>query len=157
MTGIHYLRTYVWRIAPLIAGASLSCGDPIRPSEVAEVYVLERVGSDSVPAVYYRDETLHVRVLADTLRLFENGRGKRTGLVEYEALQGGDGTTSEVPVDDEFTYEVKYWRVEIAFECDDTGSCIAPPHFIARLTSGELRVEYALGGKVPLIYRAVEG
>lgn len=156
MTGIRPLRRFLQKFTPLIAVAGLSCADPSGPSKAGQVYVLDRVGPDSLPAVYYSDDTFLVRMLADTLRLFEDGSGTRTSLLEYEVLPGGSGTPGEVPVASEFTYELKHWRLEIVFECADTGACIAPPHFIARLSSGELRVEYALGGRVPLIYRVVK-
>ena len=139
----------------MLAAGSLGCREAVRPPDVAGVFILDRIGSDTLPAVYYSDETFRVRVLADTLRLFEDGSGLRTGLLDYEVLSGGDGTKQEVPVANDFTFRKVNGRVEIAFACADTASCVAPPHFIARLNEAGLRVDFALGGRVPLIYREV--
>ena len=143
-------------LALLIAIACFGCSDPVEPADVADVYVLERVGSDPLPAVYDSNAYVRVRVLADTLRLRADGTGTRTGLLEYEALQNGDGAPQAVPVAQDFAFEVVLGRVEIAFVCADWASCIAPPHYIARPQPSGLRVDYALGGRVPLIYRALD-
>jgi hypothetical protein len=138
--------------ALLILAAPLGCGDPIRPSDLEGIYVLERIGSDALPAVLQSDQYLRVYIVADTLLLNEDGSGRRTGLLEYEGLQGGEVTSGEVPVASEFTFQIVRGRIEIAFACEDTRSCVAPPHFIARLKDGGLQVFYAVGGRVPLIY-----
>lgn len=145
-------RLAVLLAALLSTSVLTACSDPIGPSDVAGMYVLERIGSDALPAVYQSDQYSRLQILADTLRLNEDGSGRRTGLLAYEALQGGDDSNGEVPVADEFTFQVVRGRIEIAFACDDTSACVAPPHFIARLKDGGLQVFYALGGRVPLIY-----
>lgn len=129
-----------------------ACSDPIGPSDVAGMYVLERIGSDALPAVYQSDEYFRLKILADTLWLNEDGSGRRTALLAYEALQGGDDSNGEVPVADEFTFQVVRGRIEIAFACDDTSVCAAPPHFLARLKDGRLQVFNTIVGRVPLIY-----
>ena len=142
--------------ALLIALSCIGCSDLFEPADDVDVYVLERVGSDALPAVSDSNAYTRFRVLADTLRLRADRTGTRTGLVEYEALQNGDGTPQELPVAWDFTFEVVLGRVEIAFVCADSASCIAPPHYVARLQKSGLRVDYALGGRVPLIYRALD-
>lgn len=141
----------------MFAAGSFGCREAVRSPDVAGVFILDLVGSDTLPAVYYSDETFRVRVLADTLRLFEDGSGLRTGLLDYEVLPEGDGTRQEVAVANDLTFQKVNGRVEIAFACADTASCVAPPHFIARLNEAGLRVDFALGGRVPLIYREVGG
>lgn len=60
--------------------------------------------SETLSAVYLNDQYFRVGLLADTLRLHEDGSGTCTGLVDYEALHGGEGTVLEVPVANEFTF-----------------------------------------------------
>ena len=150
---MSFLRFAPRASALLILAAPLGCSDPIRPSDLEGIYVLERIGSDALPAVLQSDQYFRVYIVADTLRLNDDGSGRRTGLLEYEGLLGGDDSNGEVEVANEFTFQVVRGRIEIAFACNDTRSCVAPPHYIARLKDGGLQVQYAVGGRVPLIYR----
>lgn len=147
------------RLAPrpstlLILAGLVGCSDPMRPSDLEGIHVLERIGSDALPAVLQSDAYVRLYIVADTLLFNDDGSGRRTGLLKYEGLQNGDDSSVEVAVQSEFTFQVVRGRIEIAFECDDTArACAAPPHFIARSKDGGLQVSYSIVGRVPLIYK----
>lgn len=142
----HSIRTAV----ALIAAMVLACGDPVGPSGAA-FFVLRRVGSDSLPAVIFLNETARITVFADTLFLGPNDSGSISGLRLTDYLLAGrapEATRLEKPL----TYRLKNGRVEIEFVCAANELCAAPPHLVGRFANGGLRVDYALGMRVPQYY-----
>lgn len=139
---------------PLTAALALACGDSLAPADVAGNYALQQIAGDPLPALGFANEELVVRVFADTLRVGADGRGTLVRVDEVEFPS--DGT--QVPPrrsEISFSFRTVDDRVEIAFDCPINANCAPPPHRIARRIGGGLRVDYAPGTRVPMIYARV--
>lgn len=144
-------------IAVGAAALTAGCDDPLRPSEVAGVYVLREVAGDPLPAVELSNESFTIRVLADTLVLEGDGRGTR---VRVEEVISAEGPGPVVPVRDEsgFEFRTPDDRIEITLDCPNEvlALCAAGPHLVARRTGDGLRVDGGtLTSRVPLVYERV--
>lgn len=152
---ITSLRARRLRSSVVLLAACMACKDALRPTDVADVYVLERVASDRVPAVIHDEPTLRITLLADTLRLLPNGSGTRIEVRRYEQLGGAISDPADHVIEYDLTFTTEDRRIEVAFACLDTASCIGPPHLIGKPTDEGLRFFYAVSSPVPLIYREV--
>lgn len=127
--------------AALLALATSGCGAPTEPARVAGVFVLERVGSMPLPAVWVENEHVRVEVLADTIWLYEGGTGVQH-VTRRVALPGGETQTN--PDQHRFTYAIAGDRIEISIECVDVviraASCVAPPHAVGEVLDGGMRL-----------------
>jgi hypothetical protein len=139
------------RLPALLLGAGLAaaCTEPLRPDDVLGTYTLHAVAGEALPAVVDSSGSLIVRVLADTLRMAVEGRGRRVRIVQSEYPTGGAPTDTvrwDVPLN--------YWVVERRIEmyiCPWDADCFVP-NVIARTTADGLRVVFALGQRVPQDY-----
>ena len=133
----------------LAAGLGAACTEPLRPGDVLGTYALQVVAGEPLPAVVDSGSPLIVRVLADTLRMAVDGRGRRVRIVQNEYPTGGaptDTVRSESPL--------SYWLVDRRIEmyiCPWDADCVFPT-VIARPTAGGLRVVFAVGQRVPQDY-----
>jgi hypothetical protein len=141
--------------AALLATVLLAgCGEPLGPEDVAGTYVLRSVAGELLPAVAVASDDATFRIVADTLRLRADGTGRRLTTTEIEpavAPAGGNGP-EVVRGERALRFRVVSARVEIEYVCGINEMCVAPPHLSGRRGRGELRIDYALGGRVPLVY-----
>jgi hypothetical protein len=135
----------------LVSALPLACAEPLSPNGVAGAYALQQVAGDALPTLLYTNEYVTVRILADTLRLTADGRGTVNTVRESEPLTGGP-TTGPHHAHWAFGFRVVGDRIEIAFDCPINANCAPPPHIVARTTAEGLRVDSALGARVPQIY-----
>lgn len=137
----------------LLAG----CGEPLGPEDVAGTYVLRSIAGELLPAVALASGDGAFRIVVDTLRLRADGTGRRLTATEIElaaAPAGGDGQEI-VRGERELRLRVVSARVDIEYVCGINEMCVAPPHLSGRRSRGELRFDYALGGRVPLVYARI--
>ncbi len=154
------LRTIA--LGAALAAAAAGCasnGEPLTPDTGVPaggaVYVLRTVAGAAVPAVWIWNAGVTVTVLADTLRLRAQGRGERVLVEEYlEATPALSSRRREAGA-----LEYARWsdRIEISLPCNDQilALCIAPPHFVGRVTADALVFEQALSYATPLRYERV--
>jgi hypothetical protein len=90
-----------------------------------------------------------VRLLADTLFLADDGTGREVQRVQL--LDNAARLMEEYTTDTNLEYTFEGGRLEIAYECADSGSCIAPPHLAGVRTDLGLEFDLALG-RVPLVF-----
>jgi len=131
-----------------LAAALVGCGDPAA-SAAGETYVLRSIAGDAIPAVFNESDAVQVRILADTLVLAESGIGHESQRVE--TLTQGDGSLDTYDVAVQLTWIIREGRLEIAYECPDFASCIAPPHLAGTVTASGLAFDISLG-RAPLIF-----
>ena len=142
-------------LAALLAGAvALGCGDSLGPDDVAGRYALQAIAGEPLPAVSFTGADVTVRVLAETLVLRADGTGTATVHEEVEELSLPPGTTrSDRRWERALRFRARDDRLEIEFICGPGELCVRPPHLIARRQGSALLVEYALGERVPQLYR----
>ena len=132
------------RLKPLLVSAlPLACAEPLSPNDVAGAYAL--------PTLLYTNQYVTVRIFADTLRLTADGRGTVNTVREREPLTGGP-TTGPRHAQWALGFRVVRGRIEMAFDCPINANCVPPPHIVAWITAEGLRVDSALGARVPRIY-----
>ncbi|MGH7631933.1 MAG: hypothetical protein ACREOF_21570 [Gemmatimonadales bacterium] len=138
-------------------GAGACNGEQLRPDPgltgAGAGYVLRSAGDALVPAVWISNESVTVTVVADTIRLREGGRGDRVLVEKYqEETPMAPRTRREAGG---FDYVRRGDRIEITLPCADMASCVAPPHFVGRITPDGLVFERALNYRTPLRYERV--
>ena len=137
----------------LLAG----CGEPLGPEDVAGTYVLRSIAGEPLPAVSLASGDGTFRIVADTLRLRADGTGRRltTAEIELAVAPAGEDGQEVVRGERALRFRVVGARVEIEYVCGINEMCVAPPHLSGRRGRGELRIDYALGGRVPLVYARI--
>jgi hypothetical protein len=86
-----------------------------------------------------------------------DGTGIQVSVHEIEPLV--DGIEPEAPTrgDAVLRFQTVNGRVEIAYICPPNANCAPPPHLVARRMAEGLRMDFALGLRVPLHYVRVTG
>jgi len=131
------------------------CREGLAPGEVMGTYVLAQVGDDPLPAVVFRDGSGVVRIIADTLRLRDAGRGSFVSVRLIE--QGSSAQLPVVPsrLESELTYRIVESRVEVTFACPPNALCAPGPHLIGQRVPRGMIVEQTLLADSKLTYRRV--
>lgn len=117
---------------------------------------LRSVAGDVLPADLYQNDYVSVRVFADTLRLHADGTGSIATRRSTESLQAGVPGSGPTNGTTPLHYRVLLGRAEITMDCPMNANCAAGPHFIARRLGDGLRMDFAMGERVPLDYTAVD-
>jgi hypothetical protein len=133
----------------------LACGDALGPGDIAGTYALRRVAGDTLPAVLYTTGTVTVRVFADTLRFALDHRGAQITVRESDPVAGGP-SGGPVHWESLFTFRIVEGRIEVGYDCPPGADCVAPPHLVLRPIPNGLQADFALGGRLPLIYERVD-
>lgn len=144
------------RAAAVCLAAALGCDSPLGPDDVSGTYTLERIAGDPLPAVTFENESVVVRVLADTLRLDGGGGGTAVSVRAIVVKSSGVGH-GPARVTSELRYRVVGGRVEVHYVCPPNALCAAGPHLIARRTADGLVVDQALEERAPQRYVRVSG
>ncbi len=140
-------RIHLILLLGAVAGLA-ACSDATGP-EYAEAYVLRSVAGDPLPAVFRDGDFATLYVLADTLFVTDDGTGYEKRLSEM--VDKADGSVNRFSSTTKFDYVIDGGRLEIAYECADMGSCIAPPHLAGAVTITGLVCDVSLG-RVPLLF-----
>ena len=135
----------------MCAGLAAACEEPLGPKDIVGTYALEDVAGEALPAIVDSNSYGILRVLADTLRLTADGRGRRVEVVESEPSTGGL-PTGPLRWEQSFSFGIVHGWIEIAFDCPWDADCVAPPHVVARPLANGLRVDFALVSRVPQTY-----
>ena len=142
-------------LAALLAGTlALGCGDSLGPYDVAGRYALQAIAGEALPAVSFTGAYVTVRVIAETLLLRADGTGTAKVHAEVEELSLPPGARrSDQRWERALRFRTTDDRLEIEFVCGPAQLCARPPHLIAQRRGSTLLVEYALGERVPQLYR----
>jgi hypothetical protein len=139
-----------------LSAVTLGCHESLGPDDVAGAYVLELVGDAPLPAEVFRDGSGIVRVVADTLRLRENGRGTLVSVRVIDPTASAPTVPTPSRLETALTFRVVDERIEMAFVCPPNASCVAGPHLIARRRAQGLVVEAPSLADEPLSYRQLD-
>jgi len=144
-------RSYQMLLVSACSGF-LACSEATGP-DIAETYVLRSVAGDPLPAVFRDGDFATLHMLADTLFLAADGTGYEVQLSEMVDKASGSRNrfTSVINLD----YTVVDGRIEIAYECADMGSCIAPPHLAGPVTITGIVFDVSLG-RAPLSFERLD-
>lgn len=141
-------------IAGVVAiGVAVACTESTGPAEIG-TYTLHSIAGEEVPSVFLDGDFSTLRILADTLILWEDGTGRETWL--YESTDKTAGSDTSYTVTDNLEYSVTNGRIEIAYECHDFAICAAPPHLAGVFTDSGLEFDLSLG-RVPLVFHRIGG
>ena len=144
------------RLAPALLVAVIlvaACDNPLEPSDVAGIYVLERVQSDPLPAVVHGSWAGITTVLSDTIELNPDRTGVRHGwlnIVSDYVTEPGD-----IRFESSFTYRIDEGRVEISFSCPPNAMCLPPPHMVLLPIGWGMRLDFDGSFRTPAYYRRV--
>ena len=149
---VHRVRLLMLSI---IASLGSGCRDGLGPGDVAGTYVLERVGGAPLPAEVFRDRHSVMQVVADTLRLRNDGMGRLTSVRVIRQL--GSTPAPEIPtqLDSDLRFEVVGLRIDMHFACPIDAACMEGPHLVAHRSETGLIVGSSLVADAPLRYRRV--
>jgi hypothetical protein len=115
--------------------------------------MLRSVGGEPLPMVWISNESVAITVRADPIRMRDGSTGDRVVVQEYqEALPSAPAVRRET-ADFEFVQRVD--RIELSFVCPGLALCVAPPHFVGRVTADGIVFDEALNYRVPLCYERV--
>ncbi len=121
---------------------------------LAGLYVLRSLAGSPPPVV--GNLAANLVVIGDTIRLGSGGSGIERGveLAIDETLPEGEIKRRYAR---EFSYRRSGSRIEVDFACptDALILCIAPPHFVGRLTAEGLEFTYSVLYRTPLVYERV--
>jgi hypothetical protein len=132
-----------------LAVGSLGCGnDPLAP--LTDRYALISIASNPLPAVFTESPGATVRIIQSTLEFKTPTRGVERQRVRVTTPTDPTGVVNDLTL--EFSYTIQENRVEITYDCRDTGSCIAGPHLAGNIVDGRLEFDVTLG-RAPMIYR----
>jgi hypothetical protein len=131
----------------------VGCGSDAAAPEIAQAYVLRSVAGDPLPAVFRDGDFTTLHLLADTLFLRTDGTGYEVRL--QELVDKSDGSTNRYTSENNLEYTLQDGRIEIAYECADMGSCIAPPHLAGAVTITGIVFDLSLG-RVPLLFERLD-
>ena len=153
-TRIHWLGIAMATTVALLSSCAL---EPTgRDGQTGNTFVLRTVDGVAVPAVVVSNSHVEAVKLADTIWLRANGTGREVTVERSSsdiALPPGEHTYR---YEREFTYRVSAGDLEVEFPCPANASCVAPPHYLGKLTADVLRLDYALYYKVPLVFERIE-
>ena len=116
-------------------------------------YVLRTVAATAPPTVWISNESVSITILADTLTLDDRGQGRRVTVQRYREASGPEPFVRRE--ESALTYVRRGDRIEIELACPDLALCVAPPHFVGRVTSDGVLFTTALNYAVPLRYERV--
>lgn len=146
------VRHATFRALSVLAVLAAGCRESLSPFAVAGTYVLERVGDAPVPTVIFTDSRGTVRVIADTLVLGADGRGRFISVQTIEP-EGASGPGAPMRVESDLRFDIVGSMVEITYVCPPSALCLAGPHLIARRRSLWLIVEETLASDALRYYR----
>jgi hypothetical protein len=139
--------------ALVLAAACIGCGETAA-SAAGDTYVLRSIAGDALPAVFTESDAVRVRILADTLVLADDRTGHE--VQRLETLTAVDGSLHTYRSVVTLTWSVRDGRLEIAYDCPDFASCIAPPHLAGAATAAGLTFDQSLG-RAPLVFERIPG
>jgi hypothetical protein len=123
------------------------------PTLAGGTYVLRAVAATAPPTVWISNESVSITILADTFMLRDRGQGRRIAVQRYREASGPESSVRRE--ESALTYARRGDRIEIGLACPDLALCVAPPHFVGRVTSDGLLFTTALNYAVPLRYERV--
>jgi hypothetical protein len=132
----------------------VGCADAAGPSGLLGSYALERVGSTALPTIVYVSEDVTIRVLADTLHLYEGGVGTRADLLHITTA-GDPQPDNPIRGESHFTFRMARASFEISFDCPPNAHCAPPPHMIGHLSGNRLVIRHSLAERVPQVFARV--
>jgi hypothetical protein len=135
-------------IFSVLVGTALSCRSIGAPELKGDIYVLRSVAGQTLPAPDSENPNSTVRLVAESLAFAAADVGERRA--SYDDTRGGRWT-----IRTPFTFVRLGNRVEIALQCDDNASCIAPPHYLGSITADELLVDQSNVSPVPRRFELV--
>jgi hypothetical protein len=146
-------RTFAWAVVTAVAALSMACGDGIAEPEGGQVVALATVDGEALPVTSEPAPGFVRTWVADTIRLGANGLWSRRQILEFvnpgEAPETMDWSSDG-------TVERFEGEIVLAFECNDTGSCVAPDRLIPE--EGGYRIERSTQVGVEVFrYRFVDG
>jgi hypothetical protein len=130
--------------AALVAGCGLGPSDPFDDVRGPR-YALVSIEGRPLPAPWAPNRAVEDRVTAGELALAD-GRGAW-------ALTVVSAATGRARRDESaFTYRTVGGRILVEFPCDDTGSCIGPPHLQGVVTDDRVVFDSSRVTRAPLVF-----
>jgi hypothetical protein len=139
-------------LATALAAAGCDLGAGTEVDDVLRAggrrYALASIAGQPLPAPYAENPAVEDRVIAGELALAD-GRGAWS-LTVVDARSGRMRRSAEA-----FTYATVGGRVRVEFPCDDTASCIGPPHLQGVVTAERVVFDSSRVTRAPLVFERV--
>ena len=137
------------KLRAMLAAVSLlaGCRESLAPLQ-GDIYVLESIAGDPLPAPYAANQVSAHRILADTVALAANGTGVRRTTYDDDGVDGGSYLRSE-----EFTWVEAGGRVSVTYRCPPNAGCVPAPHLSGPRTNTALTFDQSAISMQPLVYR----
>jgi hypothetical protein len=138
-------------LAPALAiclVTTLACRDSLRPSGLSGIYVLHRIGQETLPVT----DTTGWTVVVDTLTLRADGSGRHIRLTAPAGQQPSspDAIRWDVPL----SYRPRFPGYEVFFGCPPNANCVPGPHAFFFPKSDSLSV-HVIGSDARWYYQRV--
>ncbi|HKS05977.1 MAG TPA: hypothetical protein VJR92_06655 [Gemmatimonadaceae bacterium] len=143
--------------------AALSCDGSTSPSaRNGDMFVLQSVAEQTLPAVVVVGDYTSWEIVADTLRFDAVGylQGTGTEIVVQRATYPDAPPGENERAERQFQFSIVRGMIEIDFPCPDfaaLNSCIAPPHYRGYLTMDGIELDLALNYPTPFVYKRIAG
>ena len=124
----------------------VGCGKDTLAPLSGDLYVLESIAGQNLPALYEFEGGTSFRILSDTMALGASGRGERRSV--YESYQGTKRAERIA-----FDYTLTGTQLAISVDCPDGAICVAPPHYTGTTTTTSLTITASKVARVPWVYR----
>ena len=124
----------------------VGCGKDTLAPLSGDLFVLESIAGQNLPALYEFEGGTSFRILSDTMALGANGRGERRSV--YESYQGTRRSERIA-----FGYTLAGTQLDISLDCPDAATCVAPPHYTGTTTTAGLTITASKIARVPWVYR----
>ncbi len=154
-------RQFTCMLLLLAIGGCRDTGDPVGPhGEVTSVYVLRSIDGVSLPAPGNGDGMTDFTVIADTVRVYEDGHGVEVMVTSRPGVSGVQRQEQPLQLTSiEGTY-LEGIAYDIEYPCQDQpaasmASCLAPPHHRAMVGTNGMIFTNSKMYRVPMVFERV--
>lgn len=123
---------------------------------VTGIYALRTINGIALPAAGNGQDLTDFTVIADTIRVYEDGFGVEVIVTSRPGQTGVQRQEQEL----QLSYDQGYVAFDVEYPCRDVlassaASCIAPPHHRGVRSSNGMTFTYSVMYRVPLVFERV--
>lgn len=141
--------------------STASCSSGTQP-RVRDVFVLESIAGEALPALEHVNAACGIVLVADTIVLFDDGTATRNTARDVPSYSGAvDPLTCEPAASSprtrsvtrqSFLYHLDANAITFDFPCNDTAACLPPSVVGGTLSDAGLVIDLSYNARIPLVY-----
>ncbi|MGH7638688.1 MAG: hypothetical protein ACREOK_13655 [Gemmatimonadaceae bacterium] len=158
------MRYHVRRLLFVPFALAAACSSGTEPG-VRDVFVLQSIAGETLPALEHVNAACGVILVADTIVLFEDGTATRSTARDIPSYSGAvDPLTCEPAASSPrkrrltrqaFLYNLDANVISFDFPCNDTASCVPPSVTGGTLSDTGLIIDMSHIARTPMVYVAL--